>query len=88
MAAIGQIERGFDFLCYHFSRQLLRLAAVTVERFMARYHRLDEVQQRAPDKGAAMITLSAGGGCQAGRAKSGPTPYVGNDARDRLDRKP
>lgn len=51
---IGLIERGFDFLGYRFSRQPLRLAAVTVERFKARYHRLYEQQQAAPE-GAAVL---------------------------------
>ena len=52
---IGQIKRGFDFLGYRFSRQPLRMAAVTVERFKARYHRLYEQQKTAPDMGAAVL---------------------------------
>jgi RNA-directed DNA polymerase len=51
---IGRIERGFDFLGYRFSHQPLQLAAVTVERFMARCHRLYEQQQKAPELGAVL----------------------------------
>ena len=51
---IGPIERGFDFLGYRFSCQPLRLAAVTVERFKARVHRLYEQQQLRPDQGAML----------------------------------
>ncbi len=52
---IGLIKRGFDFLGYRFSHQPLRLAAVTVERFKARYHRLYEQQKTAPDKGTDIL---------------------------------
>ncbi|MEH6579730.1 MAG: reverse transcriptase/maturase family protein [Amphritea sp.] len=52
---IGRIERGFDFLGYRYSRQPLQLAAVTVERFRARYHRLYEQQQTAPDQGTVVL---------------------------------
>ena len=51
---IGRIEKGFDLLGYHFSRQPLRLAAQTVRRFVARFHRLYEQQQTAP-AGAACL---------------------------------
>ncbi len=33
---IGRIERGFDFLGYHFSREGLMVARSTVEQFVAR----------------------------------------------------
>ena len=33
---IGRIERGFDFLGYHFSRDGLTVATKTVESFVAR----------------------------------------------------
>ena len=49
-----QIQRGFDFLGYRFSRQPLRLAALTVARFNARYHRLYERQQNGAN-GAAVL---------------------------------
>jgi len=37
---IGRIERGLDFLGYHFSRDPVRLAVQTVQHFVARLHRL------------------------------------------------
>ena len=37
---IGRIEKGFDFLGYHFSRQPIRLATRTVRHLVARLHRL------------------------------------------------
>jgi hypothetical protein len=46
---IGRIERGFDFLGYHFSRQPLRLAGRTVGLFLARLHRLYEQKKTAPE---------------------------------------
>ena len=52
---IGPIQRGFDFLGYHFSRQPLRLACITVWRFKARLRQLYEQQQTAPDQGAAVL---------------------------------
>ena len=51
---IGRIERGFDFLGYHFSRRPLRLASNTVRRFAARLHRLYEQQKTAPE-GAVIL---------------------------------
>lgn len=51
---IGRIEKGFDFLGYHFSRQPLTLASKTVSRFLAQLHRLYEQQQTAPE-GAALL---------------------------------
>ena len=46
---IGRINKGFDFLGYHFSRQPLRLASTTVARFVDRFHRLYEQQKTAPE---------------------------------------
>jgi hypothetical protein len=51
---IGRIERGFDFLGYHYSRKPLQLAASTVRHFVARLHRLYEQQKTAPE-GAAVL---------------------------------
>jgi hypothetical protein len=51
---IGRIEKGFDFLGYHFSRQLLTLAGKTVRNFLAQLHWLYEQQQTAPE-GAAVL---------------------------------
>ncbi len=39
---IGRIERGFDFLGYHFGPEGLTLAAKTIEQFVARAIRLYE----------------------------------------------
>ncbi len=39
---IGRIERGFDFLGYHFGPAGLSVAAKTIERFVARAIRLYE----------------------------------------------
>jgi len=41
---IGRIEKGFDFLGYHFSRKQLRLADITVRKHVERLHRLYELQ--------------------------------------------
>jgi hypothetical protein len=39
---VGRIEKGFDFLGYHFSRSAPRGAEATVERFVERASRLYE----------------------------------------------
>ena len=41
-AFIGKIEKGFDFLDYHFGPEGLSVAAKTVERFVERAIRLYE----------------------------------------------
>ncbi len=49
---IGRIERGFDFLGYHFSRDGVRVAKATIEKFIKRASRLYEqkrVGAGAPD---------------------------------------
>ena len=51
---IGRIEKGFDFLGYHFSRQPIRLASKTVRHFTARLYRLYEQQKTAPE-GAVVL---------------------------------
>ena len=45
---IGRIERGFDFLGYHFSRDGLRIAKATVEKFAERATRLYEQDRKEP----------------------------------------
>ena len=45
---IGRIERGFDFLGFHFSRDGLMVAKATIERFVARGTRLYEQDQKEP----------------------------------------
>ncbi len=43
---IGRIEKGFDFLGYHFSREPLKLADITVRKHVERLHRLYEQQSK------------------------------------------
>ena len=45
---IGRIEKGFDFLGYHFSPQGLGVAKKTVENFLARAIRLYEQEPGEP----------------------------------------
>jgi hypothetical protein len=44
---IGKVEKGFDFLGYHFSPQGLRKANITWNKFVARWHRLYEQKKHA-----------------------------------------
>ncbi len=46
---IGRIEKGFDFLGYHFNSHRLSLAEKTVENFVSHLHRLYEQQQSTPE---------------------------------------
>ena len=43
---IGKIEKGFDFLGYHFSREALKLARNTIKKHVARLYRLYEQQTK------------------------------------------
>jgi len=43
---IGKIEKGFDFLGYHFSRQSIKLAKNTVNKHLEKIHQLYEQQKR------------------------------------------
>ena len=45
---IGRIEKGFDFLGYHFSRTGLTVAEATIERFVERATRLYEQDRKEP----------------------------------------
>jgi hypothetical protein len=45
---IGRIEKGFDFLGYHFSPEGLSVAKNTIERFIARAVRLYEQEREEP----------------------------------------
>ena len=47
---IGRIDRGFDFLGYHFSREGLAVAQKTVANFVERYTRLYEQDRGRPDR--------------------------------------
>lgn len=51
---IGRIEKGFDFLGYHFSRTDLRLAEKTIGNAVVRMHRLYEQQRVALDRTARL----------------------------------
>ncbi len=51
---IGKIERGFDFLGYHFSRDGLRVAKATIQKFVERATRLYEQGRERPD-GPSML---------------------------------
>lgn len=42
---IGRIEKGFDFLGYHFSRESLRVADITVKKHVERINQLYEQQK-------------------------------------------
>ena len=53
---IGRIERGFDFLGYHFSPRGLGLARKTVENFLVRATRLYE-QEREKPEGPSVLEL-------------------------------
>ncbi len=46
---IGRIEKGFDFLGYHFSRAELTVARATLENFVARANRLYEQERGKQD---------------------------------------
>jgi RNA-directed DNA polymerase len=43
--SIGKIERGFDFLGYHFSHEGLRAAKATIQKFVERVSRLYEQER-------------------------------------------
>ena len=45
---IGRIERGFDFLGYHFNRTGLTVARATIEKFVERAARLYERDREEP----------------------------------------
>ena len=51
---IGKIERGFDFLGYHFSRKPLRLASITIRKHVEHIYRLYEQQKANPDRAALL----------------------------------
>ena len=51
---IGRIEKGFDFLGYHFSRAGLTVASATVERFVERATRLYE-QERVESRETPLL---------------------------------
>ncbi len=50
---IGRIQRGFDFLGYHFNREGLTVAAATLRKFVERASRLYEQERERPDGASA-----------------------------------
>ena len=60
---IGRIERGFDFLGYHFGPEGLTLAAKTIEQFVARATRLYEQEPGEPGSSSRRSTASDPKGC-------------------------
>ena len=53
---IGRIEKGFDFLGYHFSPEGLSVAEKTIEKFLARAVRLYE-QEQEESSGSPLLGL-------------------------------
>jgi len=53
---IGRIEKGFDFLGYHFTPEGLSVAEKTIEKFLARAVRLYE-QERGEPFGSPQLGL-------------------------------
>lgn len=51
---IGRIEKGFDFLGYHFNRSGLRLAAKTIANAAEKLHRLYEQKQTALERATVL----------------------------------
>lgn len=51
---IGRIEKGFDFLGYHFTRHAIALADQTVRHFKEHLHRLYEQQRESPNRGSPL----------------------------------
>ncbi len=53
---IGRIEKGFDFLGYHFGLEGLSVAKETLTKFVERATRLYEQEQERPD-GPSMLGM-------------------------------
>ncbi len=51
---IGRIEKGFDFLGYHFGPDGLGVARATIEKFIKRASRLYEQERERPDGPSAL----------------------------------
>ena len=47
---VGRIEKGFDFLGYHFNPEGLSVAVVTWGKFAARWHRIYEQKRSHPER--------------------------------------
>jgi hypothetical protein len=63
---IGRIEKGFDFLGYHFSPEGLSVAEKTIETFLARAVRLYEQELEEPCGSPSLDCMCGGGqrGCE------------------------
>lgn len=79
---IGKIEKGFDFLGYHFSRDALRLAESTLKKHVERLHRLYE-QQTCKNATSEEVAFILGGyvrrwigWCHAGLSEIKMDAYV------------
>ncbi len=57
---IGKVERGFDFLGYHFFREALCLALITIRRHVERIHRLYEQQKTKKASSPKEVALILG----------------------------
>ena len=79
---IGRIERGFNFLGYHFSREGLTVAKATIRKFVARAIRLYEQEQGEAEAssrfGLPGLEFKCGGGLDGRwRGCSYKTHYMG-----------
>jgi len=71
---IGRIEKGFDFLGYHFSPEGLSMAEKTIEKFLARAVRLYEQERREPSGSPGLdCTWNVGSGGQYQFSLARPT---------------
>ena len=75
---IGRIEKGFDFLGFHFNRDGLTVAKATIEKFVARAARLYEQDRKEPSGpsrlGMYVRRWVAWSGAGLGEANSVPSP--------------
>ena len=74
---IGRIEKGFDFLGFHFSRNGLTVAKKTVEKFVARVTRRYEQDRKEPS-GPSRLGIYVRR--WIGWVKSGPHPQRTSNA--------
>jgi len=72
---IGRIEKGFDFLGYHFSPEGLSVAEKTIEKFLARAVRLYEQSRRSLATPPGLACMCGGGrGGQDAFPQRAPAP--------------
>ena len=69
---IGRIEKGFDFLGYHFSRAELTVARATLENFTARAFRLYEQKPGSPRTPPGLESTCAAGSGGSDRGSTRP----------------